>query len=93
MHSETCTTDAQGRLTLPKAFANATVIVEHVSDTEVRIRLAKTVAEEELPFVEESITRLSDRDRDRFLELLADPPAPTAALRKAVARDRRKAEQ
>lgn len=86
MHSETCMIDAKGRLTLPMAFANATVIVEHVSESEVRIRLAKTVAEEGLPFVEESITRLSDRDRDRFLELLADPPAPTPALKRAAAR-------
>ncbi len=84
MHSETCTTDAKGRLTLPMAFANATVIVEHESETELRIRLAK--AEEELPFVEESITRLSDRDRDRFLELLADPPAATEALKSAAER-------
>ena len=41
---------------------------------------------DELPFVEESITRLSDRDRDRFLELLADPPATTPALKQAAAR-------
>ena len=40
----------------------------------------------ELPFAEESTTRLSDRDRDRFLELLANPPAPTAALKRAAAR-------
>ncbi|MFO0897522.1 MAG: DUF1778 domain-containing protein [Pirellulales bacterium] len=86
MHSETCTTDAKGRLTLPMAFANATVLVEHVSETEVRIRLTKAAAEEELTFVEESVTRLSDRDRDRFLELLADPPAPTPALKRAAAR-------
>jgi uncharacterized protein (DUF1778 family) len=37
-------------------------------------------------FVEESASPLSDRDRDRFLELLANPPAPTPALKKAAAR-------
>jgi hypothetical protein len=86
MQTETRTTDAKARLVLPKAFANATVIVEHVSETEVRVRRAKVVAEDELPFAEESTVPLSDRDRDRFLELLASPPAPTRALKQAAAR-------
>jgi uncharacterized protein (DUF1778 family) len=86
MHTETRTTDAKGRLVLPKGFANATVIVEQVSETEVRVRRAKVVAEDELPFAEESATPLTDRDRDRFLALLANPPAPTPALKKAAAR-------
>jgi hypothetical protein len=34
--------DSKGRLFLSKAFANATVIIEHISDTELRIRLAPT---------------------------------------------------
>jgi uncharacterized protein (DUF1778 family) len=86
MQSETRTTDAKARLVLPKAFANSTVIVEQVSETELRVRRAKVVAEDDLPFAEESATRLSDRDRDRFLELLAHPPAPTTALKRAAAR-------
>ncbi len=86
MHSETRTTDAKGRLVLPKGFANATVIVEQVSESEIRVRRAKVVAEDELPFTEESSAPLSDRDRDRFLDLLTSPPAPTAALSKAAAR-------
>lgn len=86
MHSETRTTDAKARLVLPKTFANATVIVEQVSETELRIRRAKLVAEDDLPFVEETSKPLSDRDRDRFLNLLANPPAPTSSLKKAAAR-------
>lgn len=86
MQTETRTTDAKARLVLPKEFANATVIVERLSDTEVRIRRAKVVAEDEMPFVEEATTRLSDRDRNRFLELLAEPPAPPASLKRAAAR-------
>lgn len=86
MHTETRTTDAKARLVLPKAFANATVIVEQVSETEVRVRRAKVVAEDELPHPEESTAPLSDRDRDRFLEVLANPPAPTPALKAAAAR-------
>lgn len=86
MHAETRTTDAKARLVLPKAFANATVIVEQVSDTELRIRRAKVVAEDELSFSEESASPLSDRDRDRFLTLIASPPAPTPALKKAASR-------
>ena len=76
MHTETRTTDAKARVVLPKAFANATVIIEQVSDTELRVRRAKVIAEDEL----------SDRDRDRFLSLIANPPAPTSALKKAASR-------
>lgn len=86
MPPETRTTDAKARLVLPKSFANATVIVEQLSETELRVRRAKVVAEDELPFVEETATPLSNRDRDRFLKLLAHPPAATAALKKAAAR-------
>ena len=80
---ETRTTDAKARVSLPKAFANATVIVEQVSETEVRIRRARVVPEVE--FEEEHHAPLSDRDRDRFLALLAHPPAPNRALRGAIA--------
>ncbi len=86
MLSETRTTDAKGRLVLPKSFANATVVVEQVSETEIRVRRAKVVPEDELPFGEEATSPLSDRDRDHFLDLLAAPPAPTPALEQAAAR-------
>lgn len=86
MHSETRTTDAKARLVLPKSFANATVVLEQVSETELRVRRAKVVPEDELPFSEDSSAPLSDRDRDRFLELLESPPAPVPALKKAAAR-------
>ena len=86
MHAETRTTDAKGRLVLPKAFANATVIVEQVSECEIRVRRAKVVAEDEMRFEEENRPALSDRDRDRFLRHLAKAPAPTPALKKAAAR-------
>jgi hypothetical protein len=86
MQTETRTTDAKARLVLPKSFANATVIIEQISETELRVRRAKVVAEDDFPFAEESASPLSDRDRDRFLELLATPPAPNAALKKAAAR-------
>ncbi|MGO8746053.1 MAG: DUF1778 domain-containing protein [Thermoguttaceae bacterium] len=86
MLAETRTTDAKARLVLPKSFANSTVIVEQVSETEIRVRRATAVSENDLPYAEESSTPLSDRDRDRFLALLANPPAPTVALKKAAAR-------
>ena len=89
MVSETRTTDAKARLVLPKSFANTTVIIDQVSETEIRVRRARVIAEDELPFAEESASVLSDRDRDHFLELLANPPAPTPALKRAA--DRHKA--
>lgn len=76
--------DALARVTLPKAFAKERVILEQVSDTEVRIRKADTTGQAE--FAEDAVTPLSDRDRDRFLELLDNPPAPNAALQDAMLR-------
>ena len=86
MKTETRTTDAKARLVVPKSFANATVIIEQLSETEVRVRRAKVVAEDDLPFAEETGVPLSNRDRDLFLTLLAAPPAPTPALKAAAAR-------
>jgi len=81
---ETRSTDSKGRISLPKAFANSTVIVEQVSATEVRIRKAVVIPEDEVRFYEATATPLSDRDRDRFLDLLDHPPAPGAALERAA---------
>jgi len=86
MKTETRTTDTKARVTLPRAFANSTVIIEHVSETELRVRKARVIPEDEIRFREESPLVLSDRDRDRFLELLDNTPKPNAALRKAAAR-------
>jgi uncharacterized protein (DUF1778 family) len=62
------------------------VTVEQISETEVRIR--KSDAGEETQFAEEAVTVMSDRDRDRFLQLLENPPAPSAALRNAMRNSR-----
>jgi Protein of unknown function (DUF1778) len=88
MRMLTRSTDAKGRICLPKAFANATVIIDQVSETELRIRKAVVVPEDEVRFAEESVAPLSDRDRDRFLELLDHPPKANAALRRAARRSR-----
>src|SRR5258708_5326880 len=83
---ETRTTDAKARLSLPKSFANSTVVIETVSDCEIRIRKARVIPEDEVRFYEESATPLSDRDRDRFLEILNHPPRANAALKRAAAK-------
>ena len=80
----THTTDEKARIILPKSFANSTVLVEQVSDTELRIRKARVIPEDDLPFVEETIAPLSDRDRDVFLALLDNPPPPNEALRRLM---------
>jgi hypothetical protein len=79
------TVDAKGRLLLSKEFANATVTVERVSANEIRIRKAVVVPLDDLPFIEDQLKPLSDRDRDLVISLLANPPEPTPALRKAMA--------
>jgi GNAT superfamily N-acetyltransferase len=86
MQSETRTTDSKARLVLPKSFANATVIVEQISETEIRVKRAKVVAEDELQFSEETATTLTDRDRDLFIKMLSKPSVPNAALKKAAVR-------
>ncbi len=86
MAIHTRTTDAKGRVTLPRDFANATVIIEHLNDTELRVRKARIVPEEEFRFREENPTVLSNEARDRFIELLDNPPKPNAALRRAARR-------
>jgi uncharacterized protein (DUF1778 family) len=86
MATLTRTADSKGRVCLPKAFANATLIIEQVSETELHIRKARVVPEDEVRFREETPLVLSDRDRDRFLQALEKPPKPNAALRRAAAR-------
>lgn len=83
---ETRSTDGKGRISLPKAFANATVIIEQVSDTELRIRKAVVIPEDEVRFYEETAAPLSDCDRDRFLDLMDNPPEANAALKRAAAK-------
>lgn len=83
---ETRTTDGKARVTLPSSFARSTVIIEQISDTEVRVRKAVVVPEDEFRFVEEVANPLSDRDRDLFLELLDNPPEPSQALLRAASR-------
>jgi hypothetical protein len=85
MNTITRTTDPKARISLPRSFANATVIIEQISDTELRIRKAQVIPEDEIRFSEEMWPPLSDRDRDLFLELLENPPPPNEALRQAAA--------
>jgi hypothetical protein len=84
MATLTRTTDRKARVSLPPSFANATVLIEQVSDTELRIRKAQVIPEEDIRFAEESSAPLSDRDRDRFLALLDKPPPANPALKKAA---------
>ena len=44
----TKTTDSKGRVTLGDRFANRTVIIEVIDETEVRISLARVVPEREM---------------------------------------------
>lgn len=89
MTTVTRKTDPKARVSLPKAFANTTVIIDQITDTELRIRKARIIAENEVRFVEESSTPLSDRDRDIFLALLDKPPKANEALRRAAAKSKK----
>ncbi len=86
MTTWTRTTDRKARVRLPESFANATILIEQVSDTELRIRKAQVIPEDEIRFAEESAILLSDRDRDLILSLLDNPPPPNEALKKLLAK-------
>jgi hypothetical protein len=78
--------DSKGRISLP-GFANATVIIEALSENEYRLRKAQVIPEDELRFSEEDMpVSLSDRDAERFLQVLNTPPKPNAAARRAAKR-------
>jgi hypothetical protein len=82
--------DSKGRVSLP-GFANATVIIEGVSENEYRVRKAKVIPEDELRFAEEDMPlKLSERDARAVLETLLNPPKPNAAARRAAKRFMRK---
>jgi len=87
--SETQTVDSLARVTLPKDFAQTNVVVEQVSETEIRIKKADASPGNTTEFPEEIVHVLSDRDRDRFLELLENPPPPNTALRNAMSKHRK----
>jgi uncharacterized protein (DUF1778 family) len=59
---------------------------DQLSETELRVRKAVVIPEDEIRFSEERVSPLSDRDRDRFLELLDNPPKANPALRRAAAK-------
>jgi hypothetical protein len=83
-------TDKKARLILPARFASSAVLIEEVSETELRIRKAVVLPEDELPFTEELRAPLADEDRDFLLALLSDPPKANASLKKAARQHRRR---
>jgi hypothetical protein len=83
------TADRKGRVALP-GFADATVIIEKVDETEYRVRKAAVVPVKDLQFhEEEGPVKLSAKDAATVLSALEDPPVPNAAARKAAKRFRR----
>ncbi len=73
--------DSKGRVALP-GFANATLIIERIDDTEYRVRKAKVIPGKDLHFHEEDFPlKVSKRDAARIVEALANPPVPNAAAR------------
>jgi len=80
-------TDGKGRVTLPRGYANATLLIDVVSDVELRIRKAKVVpltSEEEPRFSEEEPLILHGADKDFLLEMLDNPPKANEALKKLM---------
>jgi hypothetical protein len=84
------TADSKGRIVLP-GFANATVIIEALSDNEYRVRKARVIPEDELHFPEEQgPVALSEKDAQAVLAMIENPPKANAAAKKAAKRYRKK---
>jgi len=77
-------TDSKARLTLPRSFANSTLLLEVRSDNEIVIRKAKVVPIGQPEVALETIT-LSERDWEIFMNLLENPPPPNEALKALAA--------
>lgn len=78
--------DSKGRVSLP-GFANATVIVETVSANEVRVRRVEVIPTDERTLPEDEMPlKLTEREARQLLKALDNPPAPTAAARRAAKR-------
>lgn len=85
-------TDSKARLTLPKAFANSTLLITVVSDVEIVIRRAKVIPLDpggELP-PDPSPAPLSTTDWNLFLSLLDSPPAIPDDFKAAIADQKKK---
>lgn len=74
-------TDSKARLTLPRAFANATLLLDVRSDNEIVIRKAKVVPLGDAGLQPERIT-LSEKGWAAFVEAIENPPKPNAELKK-----------
>ena len=79
-------TDSKGRVTLGGHFANRAVIVEHRSDDEVVVRLARVIPEREVWLYENPKALASVRrglDRARKGNVTKNPPDLKAAAKLA----------
>jgi hypothetical protein len=79
----------EGRLTAEEraeidAYGRVGCLLDLMHSLARRSLNAKGVPEDEVRFLEETPTVLSDRDRDAFLALLDNPPPPNEALRRAA---------
>ncbi len=73
----TRTADSKGRITFGKRFANKPVIIEEISETEVKVSLARVIPEREMWLWQNPEARdtvLSAIDRLKKGEFAEDPP-------------------
>jgi hypothetical protein len=80
-------TDNKGRVTLPRGFANSTLLIEIVNGMELRVRKAKVIplkSGEEPSFAEDEPIIITGANRDAFLAALDNPPPPNDALKRLM---------
>lgn len=81
--SEIRVTDSKARLTLPRAFANATLLLEVRGDNEILIRKAKVVPVGDQGSEPETLT-LNATDWAAFIAAIENPPKANPKLKKLL---------
>jgi hypothetical protein len=81
--SEIKKADSKGRVTIP-SLANETLVIEQIGDSEFRVRVASTVPIHDLSFPEDRPGVLADKDVEKLVDILDNPPEPNRAAKKAA---------
>jgi hypothetical protein len=70
-------------VTIP-SLANQTLVIDRIGDSEFRVRVAETVPINELSLPEDQRPELTEKDVERLIEVMDNPPEPTRAAKKAA---------
>jgi uncharacterized protein (DUF1778 family) len=80
---ELCETDQDARVCLPSSFANCTLLLELLNESEIVLRKMNAITLDK-PHAEPIQIKLSDAGWQKFIEVLDAQPAPNEALKELM---------